>query len=254
MILVLSLTGCGSGNNKALEKEDDMKQIAEVMISSMSQMDAAGFESFREASDFALETAMYEAGLSIKGEDFIAVLKAWEAGIKECGAYVSHGDFSVETSGDDVKLKAQAKFEDRDGTIEFQFNEKAQLETLTIGAKYSTGEILSKAGLNTVIGMGTVFVVLIFIAFIISLMKYIPDIQAKFSNKRIAEIAEAPSAAAAVEPVRAEPAAEVVSAPDDEELAAVISAAIAQAEGTAPDGFVVRSIKRRITNKWNGGK
>jgi len=254
MILVLSLTGCGSGNKKALEKEDDMKQIAEMMISSMSQMDAAGFESFREASDYALETAMYEAGLSIKAEDFVGILNAWEAGIEECGAYVSHGDFSVETSSGDVKLKAQAEFEDRDGTIEFQFNESAQLETLTVGAKYSTGEILSKAGLNTVIGMGTVFVMLIFIAFIISLMKYIPDIQAKFSSKGTAEIVEAPAAAAAVESVRAEPVAEAVPATDDLELAAVISAAIAQAEGTMPDGFVVRSIKRRTTNKWNGGK
>jgi hypothetical protein len=38
---------------------------------------------------------------------------------------------------------------------------------------------------------------------------------------------------------------------DDTELVAVIAAAIAAAEGTTTDGFVVRSIKRRKSNKWN---
>ncbi|MFR5584020.1 MAG: OadG family protein [[Clostridium] scindens] len=32
---------------------------------------------------------------------------------------------------------------------------------MTVDAEYTTGEILEKAGLNTVLGMGTVFVVLI---------------------------------------------------------------------------------------------
>mgnify|MGYP000898117842 CR=1 FL=1 len=38
---------------------------------------------------------------------------------------------------------------------------------------------------------------------------------------------------------------------DDLELVAVIAAAIAASEGTSTDGFVVRSIKRRKSNKWN---
>ena len=38
---------------------------------------------------------------------------------------------------------------------------------------------------------------------------------------------------------------------DDLELIAVITAAIAAQEGTSTDGFVVRSIRRRPSNKWN---
>ena len=38
---------------------------------------------------------------------------------------------------------------------------------------------------------------------------------------------------------------------DDTELIAVISAAIAAAEGTDTDGFIVRSIRRRPANKWS---
>ena len=38
---------------------------------------------------------------------------------------------------------------------------------------------------------------------------------------------------------------------DDTELVVVIAAAIAVADGTTTDGFVVRSIRRRPANKWN---
>ena len=43
---------------------------------------------------------------------------------------------------------------------------------------------MEKAGLNTLLGMGTVFVVLIFISFLISLFKYIPAIQNAFGKKK----------------------------------------------------------------------
>ena len=45
------------------------------------------------------------------------------------------------------------------------------MESMDVSAHYSTGEILEKAGLNTILGMGTVFVVLIFISFIIYLLR-----------------------------------------------------------------------------------
>ena len=92
--------------------------------------------------------------------------------------------------------------------------------------------------------MGTVFAVLIFIAFIISLFKYIPAIQAAFSKKskkEDANVSETPALASVVESV---------DVTDDLELVAVIAAAIAAYEGTTTDDFVVRSIKRRKSNKW----
>ena len=57
----------------------------------------------------------------------------------------------------------------------------------------------------------------------------------------------APAPAAVAAPV-------VEEASNDDELAAVISAAIAAYEaeaGGSTDGFVVRSIKRRPSNKWH---
>ena len=108
-------------------------------------------------------------------------------------------------------------------------------------------EILKKAGLNTILGMGTVFVVLIFISFIISLFKFIPALEQKFKKSAKTEIVnEKPTAALKTEmPEVSEDVTE------DTELAAVIAAAIAASEGTSADGFIVRSIKRRKSNKWN---
>ena len=88
--------------------------------------------------------------------------------------------------------------------------------------------------------MGTVFVVLIIISVIISLLKYIPKLQAAFTKK-----AEPQQGAPAS--VSETPAAEVA----EEVVVAFIAAAIAASEGTSTDGFGVRSIRRRRSNKWN---
>lgn len=105
----------------------------------------------------------------------------------------------------------------------------------------ATGTVSAgRALMNTLMGMGTVFIVLIFISFIISLFKYIN----KAGAKKPAEAATAP-AAPVVEAV--EEAEELV---DDTELVAVITAAIAAYAGTSSEGFQVRSIKRAAKSTW----
>ena len=103
----------------------------------------------------------------------------------------------------------------------------------------STGEIFRLAGLNTLLGMGTVFVVLIFISFIISLFKYIAP---------KAKAAPAPAAPAPA-PVQAAPEEEEEYEKDDQDiLVAVITAALhatLSARGEDPEGFVVRRIRRK---------
>ncbi|MDO5410572.1 MAG: OadG family protein [Lachnospiraceae bacterium] len=108
------------------------------------------------------------------------------------------------------------------------------------------GEILVKALVNTVLGMGTVFVVLIFIAVLISLL---PKLTAAIESigKKPAPAAPASKPAPAAPVPAAEPEEELT---DDLELVAVITAAIAASEGVPADGFVVRSIKRSAQNKW----
>ena len=114
-------------------------------------------------------------------------------------------------------------------------------DSISVSADYEMSELMTKAALNTLLGMGTVFAVLILISILISCFNLIPKIQEKFRKKP----AQAESAPA---PVKAAPVAAPVEeeAADDTELIAVIAAAIAASEGAASaDGYVVRSIIRR---------
>ena len=111
-----------------------------------------------------------------------------------------------------------------------------QLPGMTVFAQAADRKArLANALQNTVLGMGTVFV-MIAIALIIYCFKIIPVIQKKFVQKA-EPAAEAPKTA----PVVAAPVQET----DDLELVAVIAAAIAASENVPVDSFRVRTIKRR---------
>ncbi|WP_425755925.1 OadG family protein [Ihubacter sp. rT4E-8] len=102
------------------------------------------------------------------------------------------------------------------------------------------GEILSKAAINTLMGMGTVFAVLILISCIIALFRFIPGAQDKLQKKeQIEPIVQSQSTESAVA--------------DDVQLVAVIMAAILASKGVGQDAlddaenspYIVRSIKRK---------
>lgn len=110
----------------------------------------------------------------------------------------------------------------------------------------SIGEILVKALTNTALGMGTVFIVLIFIAYIISLLPKVTGMIESVGRKKppVVEKKAAPPVPVKIEE---EPEEELI---DDLELVAVITAAIAATEGMSTDGFVVRSIRKSTQNRW----
>ena len=113
-----------------------------------------------------------------------------------------------------------------------------ELTSMTFDKVYSLGEKMGKAGMNTLMGMGTVFVILILISIIIYAFRIIPYLQNKKKNA-------ADATAAKEDKVVEQIAQKEELVQDDLELVAVISAAIAAATGSSTDGFVVRSIKRR---------
>ncbi len=245
LILIFSLAGCGSKSAENEYNREELQQYAEAIIRNFSSMSDEDFDQYKSMSDYNLEYTLMMTGFPISGENFRTMIDSWKSGHEDCGEFLEIGDFTMEVSNTGVTLTAPLTGKKRNADLQFSFDEKGQMESITVSAHYSTGEILKKAGLNTVLGMGTVFVVLIFISFIISLFEKIPALEEKFRKKGAAPAAPAPAPVpAAVEPA---PAAEA----DDSELVAVIAAAIAAAEGTTADGFVVRSIKRRKSNKWS---
>ena len=109
---------------------------------------------------------------------------------------------------------------------------------ITTNVEYSMKEKIQQAGMNTLLGMGTTFAVLILLALVIALFGKV--VGGAFSNKN-----KAASKTAAPAPVAAAPVAEEEELTDDMELVAVIAAAIAAFEGAeSTDGFVVRSIRK----------
>ena len=107
-------------------------------------------------------------------------------------------------------------------------------------------------------GMGTVFVVLLFISFIISRLKMVNSWGAKKEDKTAKESAPAPVPAKPAPAPAAAPAPALVqleesceeNLADDMELVAVITAAISAAQKVPAEGLVVRSIRRKSGSNW----
>ena len=129
-----------------------------------------------------------------------------------------------------------------DGIVEIIFDKDYCVTSINVNTVLNLGESMERAGVNTLIGMGSVFIMLIVIAIIISLLKFVPMILDGLKGKPVEKTEESLDKTIAGI-VEREEAQEIVE--DDTELVAVIAAAIAASEGAAStEGFVVRSIRR----------
>lgn len=117
-----------------------------------------------------------------------------------------------------------------------------EIQSASLNEESTMGDAMVKAALNTIIGMGTVFIVLILISFIIALFGFIPKIQAKIEEGKKKKEDKVESIDNTIAQIAVK---EEVDVTDDYELVAVIAAAIAASEGAASaDGFVVRSVRK----------
>ena len=156
------------------------------------------------------------------------------------GGYVGVLETSADISAEEAVISIVVDGTSHDATVEIVVDKDLNLTSVTTTVIKTLGEMMINAALNTLIGMGTVFVVLILISLLISLFGLIPKIQAAMSKKKenVQEKAVDNAVAQIIENEEQS---------DDLELVAVIAAAIAASEGAAStDGYVVRSIRRRF--------
>lgn len=178
------------------------------------------------------------ANYSKSGDAFTEqAMTAWTSSKDELGAKKEDqkgaGETEVTSDDDTYTVTVPVSFEKADAKFVYIFDAATGTPTsITVDVQYSMADTLKRAGMNTLMGIGIVFVMLVFLSFVIYLFKFIPNPE----NKKKA----APAPAAAPVPV----AAPVEEEADDAELIAVIAAAIAASEGTSTDGFVVRSIRK----------
>ena len=230
---IFGLTACGSNAEEVVNAkitEEEAIVYADQLVESINSVVLNGLEATYESDDV-----------------ITAALDSWKAAQEDMGSYQAILDHEVDITEKDSVINVLVDGTVRDAKVEIILDKDLNLTAITTNVQYSFGELMTKAALNTVIGMGTVFVVLILICFIIQAFVFIPRIQEAFSKKekKVEEVKKE-----AVENTIAQ-IVETEELSDDLELVAVIAAAIAASEGAAStDGFVVRSIRRANTNKW----
>lgn len=233
-LLILGMITCMAGLTACGQEEEitplmtagDAEQYAEQNINAMNQIVQQG------AQDQVTDPV------------WIGALDSWGKAAEDMGSYEEIISVESEFDEKDGVIDATIKGSKRNAIVEFVFDNQI-VTGVAVNVEYTFGEKMQKAGLNTLLGMGTVFLVLILISAIISCFNLIPKVQAMFAKKPNKEEVKT----AAVDNTIAQ-IIEKEELLDDLELVAVISAAIAASEGAAStDGFVVRSIKR-AGNKW----
>lgn len=180
------------------------------------------------------------ADADVSEKVFTKLAESWNTTVADLGASQGLGEIVVTKANGTVTVDQYVVFEEREVDIALVYNYDYELESLEMtdasaDLVYTLGEKMEKATLNTLMGLGTVFFVLILISLIIYAFRLIPYFTERLKAK------ETPAA----EPVAEVSKEEEVVLTDDLELVAVITAAIAASEGASPDGFVVRSIHRR---------
>ena len=245
---VMGLTACGDTASTEPEINFDVNylhSVADFLITNWDEMPAEEIAQYASMDAEDTEALLSRYGLPFTAEAFTTAFAGYEGSAEELGAYVSTDGYEEPVvKGDEITLVTNVTYENRTAKVSIVFNKKSVAQSVTIDPKYSTGEILKKAGMNTILGMGTVFIVLIFISLVIYCFNFIPGNQAPKQEEKPAPKPKAPKKPAA------RPAAAKEDLVDDKELVAAITAAICAYTGTSSDGFVVRSIRRAESSKW----
>ena len=259
-LTVLALAACG----KEKKTLDDQEQLNLEMTAAQMAYNVISLED--EQIDMLIEQYEYEQNVPLANG-----FNSWKSAKKELGEFIGFagsGNTKIESDGS-YTMTVPLEFEKRNCEFVMGLEGRALKDTgnllgyinqLTFNPEYTMGEKLSQAATNLVIGMGTVFVVLIFLAWVISLFKYVNKAEQKIEDKKKAKAAaqasNAPAAPAAPATApAATPVVKVSPAPaSDTELQAVIAAAIAayeEDEGSSikkqpslNNGIVVKSFKR----------
>lgn len=253
LICALGLTACSDTISSAKAKEaakekqvvnsaDELKNWAVDMINFLDETSDEQIKIYAENSDTlaSINKKSYIVNPNGMGVATVEFYNSWVKSRQDLGALKSIDSMDVQVSSDTGTLCTiivNAAYENRNCNYEFVIDDEYNLSSGAINPTYTTGEKMAKAVMNTLIGMGTVFIVLIFISFIISMLKYVNLIGKKKDKPAEAETAGVDNAIAQI--VTSEE-----NEVDDLELVAAITAAIAAYEGTSSDGLVVRSIRK----------
>jgi len=230
---VFGLAACGSSNGSPSDSELELtEEQRQQWFDSASQ--------FILSMNDALQTGQADAQRDdpVYGPAF----SSWENALTDIGEVqnIEGKSCSFTKKEGTVTVTVKGSRHDADVVFTMESTDQGYMVTgITTNVEYSMKEKIQQAGLNTLLGMGTTFAILILLALVIALFGKVVGgaFNRTAGKKTVVQEAAAPAAA-----VSEEVTEELV---DDTELVAVIAAAIAAFEGKqSVDGFVVRSIRK----------
>lgn len=232
---IFGLTACGTEKEEVtlMTEAEAVEKGEEYVAKIVDIYESSNLEAYKEDEEYKL---------------FVKAVDSLESASEDMGSYM--GIVSSEASVDEESAVVNVNVEgsSHNAVIEVIIDEEG-VSSITTNVTYSFGESMKKAALNTLLGMGTVFVVLILISFLISCFKFISIFENRHKKKQAAK--EETQKAAPVPAFETPVQVQEEELSDDLELVAVIAAAIAASEGrTTTDGLVVKSIRKANKNKW----
>lgn len=252
---VFGLTACGSDSTLTeyeQSKVDDAKAIASETYVPMLAYYCLTNDYSSMFDDYTTDEIEYmfseNFNLNVEGYAFQKAIDSFTSAAEDIGEYEGIGEVTAEIDDDQIVVDVEVFGSEKDAKAEIIVSNDMfyKLESAALNPVETMSEMMLNAALNTLIGMGTVFIILILISCLISAFSFIPKIQAKLAAGKN-EKKEQPKSGIdnAVAQITAQEQA--VSAADDLEIVAVIAAAVAAARGeSSTDGFVVRSIRKRF--------
>ena len=246
---VFGLTACGSAEKSYTEMEqnklEQCEAISQYVYEFVSGLDDESVKVLTKEYKKHENAAVFESrfgGIEAKYGAIEGMITTYKQMESEMGGIVETGDLTSDIVGKEIEVTMPVTGNNCDGQIVFTYTNdlftkflegNAVANTSFAQKMHEAGTHMGDAGLNTLLGMGSVFIVLILISFIIAsfgLFKKKPEAK-KEEVKQVAPVTSN----------------EPEDLTDDTELVAVIMAAIRAYEGAgavSADGFVVRSIKK----------
>ncbi len=166
-------------------------------------------------------------------------IKNWKTAVETCGQPSKITAYTTNINSETASVEMTIACEKRTMKVNVTMDSDGEVTEFVANPVYSQTENMERAGLNTLIGMGMAFSVLIIISLVISLLPVISRL-VEGGKKKTAESSSDTAMDNTIAQIEKNEEQK-----NDTELVAVIAAAIAAAKGTSGDGFVVRSIRRR---------
>ena len=258
---LFALNGCSIlAESKPVDPEttQNLESVAYSLVSQilMNTKDPQFADYLAGLSAEEYEMQFEGMGVYLDGEAMKAGVDSWEKAVEQLGNVTSiknaNAEFDAKGTSIIVTITVvgdalNSLGAPREANVEFVFKDDyyKTITSCTTNVTMTFAEKMENAGLNTLIGMGTVFSILILLCLIISCFGIFPKIEKAMQAKKEKKNAVID------QPIQQIIEKEEMSEEEDEgELVAVITAAIVAFESAngipvSTDDFVVRTIKRR---------